>query len=196
MRGRVDLVVAAGALGVLVCLTVWVVLGQPVGDDSVLALRSTNPTLGAVTDTLLTVVSPPVDILALLGFGVYRSYRRLDGRPLLVAGGAALALGITVLGMKHAIARPFPLPPLPPLAFPSGHTASALVCSGTVVLLSARRSPAAWSAVGVLTTLVAVALLLRAAHWASDVVGALALGVVLLVGVARATREERLAPGR
>jgi membrane-associated phospholipid phosphatase len=69
-------------------------------------------------------------------------------------------------------------------AYPSGHTATALVCTGTLAVLFARRHApyrrGLTLAVTGWTTLVAWSLLWLHYHWLSDVLGGALLGVLLL----------------
>jgi membrane-associated phospholipid phosphatase len=197
VRGRTGLLVAGPAAVVLVVLTAWVATTTPAVDRwgrGHLDVQITS--VRAVASVVLTVLAPPVLSGALLAYAALRAYRARDRRDLLVAAGVVVTLAVAVLGLKHAIARPSPYPQPDALAFPSGHTATALVCAGTAALLGARRSVAAWAAVAGLTGLEAGALLVRSAHWVTDIAAGAALGVVLLVGAAWATRDSGRAAGR
>lgn len=107
--------------------------------------------------------------------------------PVVAAAPAVLALTVTVLAGKWLLARPGPTGSDPVAilgAYPSGHTATAMVCTGTLAALVARRHPryrrrlalavAGW------TTLVAWSLLWLHFHWLCDVLGASLLAALLL----------------
>jgi len=102
---------------------------------------------------------------------------------------AALFEGVMaalVLSVKVGIARP--LPHTPPggqaEAFPSGHTATFLVCFGVLALIATqpgeRSRRVALTSVGVGTVVMAAALVYDAFHWLFDTLGSIALGVALL----------------
>lgn len=112
---------------------------------------------------------------------------RRRAAPLRFAGVRVLALLVTVLGGKALLRRPGPLQPHVTGVhgyFPSGHTATALVCTATVAALLGGRSPhrrrllhaaaAAW------TALVAAALVVHRSHWLTDVIGAGLLGLLIV----------------
>ncbi|MGZ6792133.1 MAG: phosphatase PAP2 family protein [Mycobacteriales bacterium] len=85
--------------------------------------------------------------------------------------------------------------------YPSGHTATALVCAGLLTRLACRRHPA-WRgrlvvASAAWTVLVASSMVVHRAHWLSDVVaGALLGGLVLLAGEPGVSRPAPPEPAR
>jgi undecaprenyl-diphosphatase len=107
--------------------------------------------------------------------------------PVVAAAPAVVSLTVTVLAGKWLLARPGP-PGSEPVdilgAYPSGHTATALVCTGTLAVLLARRYPqyrrGLTLAVTGWTTLVAWSLLWLHFHWLCDVLGGALLGALPL----------------
>ena len=97
---------------------------------------------------------------------------------------------MSVLGLKALLGRPGPPGSTVHGVFgyyPSGHTATALVCSATVAALLAERHPcsrgrlaaasASW------TVLVGASMVFHGFHWLSDVVAAVLLGGVIVLAV-------------
>lgn len=156
--------------------------------------------VGTVGWPLATAVadlgSPEVSGAVLAVVAVHHAF--LSGRwwPLALAAGNGAATGVLVLAVKAATARRGPSGlPLDgyPGYFPSGHTAAAAVCFGTATYVAlttlrgrrpgeSRAGVAAGVAAGLAAgLLVGAATVLTGNHWASDVVGALAMAVVVLV---------------
>ncbi|MCW2601447.1 MAG: superfamily protein [Frankiales bacterium] len=95
---------------------------------------------------------------------------------------AVVAVSVSVVLLKLALHRPGPPGSAPPQLlgwWPSGHTATNLVCAGALAALTGRRAvlglALAWSAV------VALAMVWVHAHWVSDVVGGALLGGLILL---------------
>jgi membrane-associated phospholipid phosphatase len=112
--------------------------------------------------------------------------------PALLAGSYLLVAGVTGL-VKTGLARPqpLPLPGVPGRAFPSGHAAQAAVVFGALVLLLAAERAPEWrrraiAAAAMVVGLVSVAMLWRQAHWLTDMVGGVTLGLACLTTVASA----------
>ena len=118
--------------------------------------------------------------------------------------GTYLLVGAVTGVVKVGLARPQPLP-FPGAAgraFPSGHAAQAVVVFGTLALLAAagrtrewRRRACVWAA-GVVS-LVVIALLWRQAHWLTDMVGGVTLGLAALTtgrAVVRSPEHTPVAP--
>lgn len=135
------------------------------------------------------VVAPPV-LAAGLVVHAFTDARRGD-RP----GGAVpravvavvLLLG-TVLVMKQLIGRPGPYDPVLRDGhggyFPSGHTATAVVCYGSALLPPAgRRATRRWvrGAAVLLALLTGAGLLWSGYHWLSDVVAGYALSTAIVL---------------
>jgi undecaprenyl-diphosphatase len=188
---RLPLWFPLGCLAVYAILVVLVAVGGPVDDldrgvrDAIAAHH--DPTLGDLAENLTSALSPGLDALVLvLGGGlVARRTRRL--RPFLAAGVAGWTMAVVVLATKHALGRRSPLPFEPNMhggSFPSGHTAAALVCLGAIVVLLRAVRPSWYrplmTAVALLTTVVAAALVYDSFHWLSDTIGSIALGAGLL----------------
>ena len=91
-------------------------------------------------------------------------------------------MSAAVLVVKVLLARPGP-PGSPDVQWlgwwPSGHTATTLVCLASLAMFSGRRLLVL--AAAVVTSLVAASLVVIHAHWLSDVVGALLLGLLVLI---------------
>ncbi|HEU5034237.1 MAG TPA: phosphatase PAP2 family protein [Mycobacteriales bacterium] len=145
-----------------------------------------NQTLTTACRYLTDVLQPAVDALLLAAGALLlaRSRRRL--LPLVAGGFVGWVMAVVVIATKHGVGRPAPHPGSSGdgLSFPSGHTASVLVCLGTLALLTRLWRPR-WTrrllaAVGVLTLLVAAALTYDNFHWLSDCVASILLGVGLL----------------
>lgn len=98
-----------------------------------------------------------------------------------------LALSVMTLSFKElfAIARPDVLATsLPTLAYPSGHSSGSMILFGIVATLVAEKLPPKqrWQIYLVLflpALLVALSRVLLSAHWLSDVVGGLSLGITV-----------------
>lgn len=137
-------------------------------------------------DDLTDVFTPPVDTAILaIGAGMLAWLRR---RPpiFIIAALSAGAMSAIVLSTKAALGRslPYTKPGHHADAFPSGHTATFLVCLGTLVLLAStrhrnRRKPLL-TAVVLGTVLVASSLVYDGFHWLTDVLASAALGTAIL----------------
>ena len=134
----------------------------------------------------LTVVTLVLLLLVLL---VWHECRSLA----LVLLAASLARPLLEWSLKELVDRPRPL--LGQLvagngpSFPSGHVMAAFAIWGllppVVALVSGRRA-AWWWSVGISTTIIGVVAFSRVylgVHWMSDVIGALVLGALYLLGV-------------
>lgn len=192
-RRVVDVVIPALLLTAFALLTVEVVRGGAVVrlDDLV---RDWTPGQGngpMVPDLLGLVVvdiaTPPVCVAAVLLLGAVLSLRTGRWAPLVLTGAATTLLTATVLLGKELIDRQ--APDYVGVAgaggaYPSGHTATAIICAGVVAELVSHARPArrrlAWLLAAGWTLLVAVALLWLHFHWLSDVLGSMLLGSALL----------------
>lgn len=187
-----DVIVPALLLVALVLLTVAVVRGLTVRiDDPVYEATPGGGNGPAVPDVLALVVvdigTPAVcvAVVLLLAVALWVRTRRIG--PLIMTASATALLTLTVLLGKGLIPRP--LPGFAEVvgdrgAYPSGHTATALVCAGLLAELVSQARPAlrrrAWLAVAAWTVLVAAGLLWLHFHWLSDVVGSMLLGSLIL----------------
>ncbi len=117
---------------------------------------------------------------------------------------AAAGFGLFAsVALKHGLQIPRPplaIEGLGPYSFPSGHVLRATVIFSFLAVIIARAMPLNWRWLpygwaGLLTLLVALARIYLGAHWLSDVIGSITLGLiwVSLLGIAyyRHTGEER-----
>lgn len=176
----------------LAVLTSLVATGRTVGldrwVDETLPRRGGGPApLHFVAEAITTVASPPLTLGLLLIATVLWAIWSRTLWPVLAAAPAVALLTVTVLLGKWLFARPG-TPGSDPVhifgAYPSGHTATALVCTGTLAVLVTRRHPqyrrGLTLAVTGWTALVAWSLLWLHFHWLCDVLGAALLGALLL----------------
>ena len=179
------------ALGLAV-LTTLVATGRTGGldhwVDETMPSRGGGPApLHFVAMAITTVANPPVTMALLLTVVAFWAIWSRTPWPVVAAAPAVVALTVTVLVGKWLLARPGP-PGSDPVdilgAYPSGHTATALVCTGTLAVLVARRHPqyrrGLTLAVAGWTTLVAWSLLWLHFHWFCDVLGGALLAALLL----------------
>lgn len=131
-----------------------------------------------------------------------------SAEPLVGALIAAGLLAVTVVAFKAGVGRPSPNgDPAAPLsgAWPSGHTATAVVLYGFLACTLLRYLPAApngarraTQALFGLPAVVAVGLVYCDYHWLSDVVGGFLLGVLIVAAAQdlarRLLRSRRLEP--
>lgn len=180
------------ALGLSV-LTTLVATGGPSAGldrwvDQTLPRRGGGPApIHFVAEAITAVANPPVTVALLLTVAALWAIWLRTPWSVLAAAPAVAVLTVTVLLGKWLLARPGP-PGSDPVhifgAYPSGHTATALVCTGTLAVLVTRRHPqyrrGLTLAVTGWTTLVAWSLLWLHFHWLCDVLGGALLGALLL----------------
>jgi membrane-associated phospholipid phosphatase len=97
---------------------------------------------------------------------------------------AGLGAGLT-LAAKVAVRRLDPHGELGGIggSYPSGHILAVLLVAGCTLLVLRRRPGwRGWTVVGLVGAVMAWALLVQAAHWLTDVVGAVLLGIAILAG--------------
>jgi membrane-associated phospholipid phosphatase len=140
-------------------------------------------------DMVVEAFRPPVVSAALAVVVIAVALARRTVRPVVVAVVAgAVTAGASQL-VKLALARPDPhLTGTSSGSFPSGHTVSVVVCVGLAISLVRPQAPGWVRAVPVLAAgaVMGVALVVTGAHWASDVLGGLVLGLAVLSTVAAA----------
>lgn len=156
--------------------------------DETMPRRGGGPApLHFVAEAITTAANPPLTMALLLAAVGLWAIRSRTLWPVVAAAPAVVGLTATVLVGKWLLARPGP-PGSDPVdtlgAYPSGHTATALMCTGTLAVLLARghapyRRGLALAVTG-WTTLVAWSLLWLHYHWLSDVLGGALLGALLL----------------
>lgn len=127
---------------------------------------------------------------AMLGVvAVVLGLERHSAMPVRRAALAVFLLGVLGVSMKELINRPGPLtagvPPAWGGYFPSGHTASALVCYGAILVLVGigRRKSVRLALVALLAPIgvwVGAGLLLCEFHWLSDILASVALSFIVL----------------
>ena len=198
-RGAGSVRVLAGALAVFVLVTADVLAGGPLSRfDRTLsdwALDTGIPGEGwrrpwqREADQLVNFGDREVaGLVVLLALAVlcWRGRTVVPFARLAVLAAAALAI---VLSMKVGIARPAPSGVSPDAAlrsYPSGHTATAVVVWGVLASVTAEHpgrgvsAGVAWVLSWLAPLLTMVGMVLRDYHWLTDLVGAAALGVVLV----------------
>jgi membrane-associated phospholipid phosphatase len=138
-------------------------------------------------DTIVEGLRPVVALPVLVVVAAAVGLARRSARPLVVAAAGALMLVVVTVGVKLLLHRPDPHGDLSDHggSFPSGHTATLVVCAGLVTLLL---RPGGrwwcWFPTLLLGASMAAALVVQAAHWATDVIGGGLVGVTVLATVA------------
>lgn len=137
---------------------------------------------------LVTDVGDPIVWTAgALLVALVAAWLRRSVLPLRIVALPVVVEAVLVLGLKAAVGRTGPAgshPPDPFGYFPSGHTATAVVCTGALAALVAVHQPD-WAramriGVAVWSVLIAAALLYCRYHWLTDVLGSLLLGALVL----------------
>ena len=177
----------------LVALTVGVVREGRVYrlDDAVLSLtpgETGGPALPhALAYLVVDLATPAAGVGVVLLVVTWLASRWRDPAPLVVAVAAIVLLTTTVLVGKAVIDRAAPgydAVGVHDGSYPSGHTATALVCAGVLADLVSRVRPhrrrAAWAVAACWTLLVVLGLLWLHFHWLSDVAGSVLLGSLVL----------------
>ena len=182
------------ALAALLVLTEQVLTGGPLTDidvDIAMWLRGQGPRhpfILAMAEVISRIATPQWSVAGslVLAGGMSRCAR--SWQPLKRTTAAVGLLSATVLGMKMLIDRPGPRGSGATGYFPSGHTATAVVCGGTLLLLAhglwpglrrfhLRRLVVLWA------LLVGWAMTWHNYHWLTDVIAAWLLGGLLLVAL-------------
>ena len=152
---------------------------------------------GDLAQLVSTMATPPAAVAFTVAVAAAVSARaRTAGAlrrvvPSVVAVSAAVLLGKALL---HRAGPPGSRPQGDLGYFPSGHTATALVCAGTLTALLAESHPQwrarlTWASAG-WTALVAASMVFHRYHWLTDVVSAGLLGCLIL-RIDRAVRNGR-----
>ncbi|MBW9210787.1 phosphatase PAP2 family protein [Mumia sp. zg.B21] len=192
---RVWLLVGGVSAATLLVLTVLVALGGTQGwDDAAREAFRPGDVWGTTqqrVDHLVEGLDPRTVLVLLVLTGALVSIVRRSIRPALLALGASALTVVATTVLQIAVQRPDTHGETPGLggSFPSGHVTTLVVCAGTLVLLlrlDGRRWP--WVVVAVAGAAMGTAMLLQAAHWASDVLGGALLGTVVLAAAALLAR--------
>jgi undecaprenyl-diphosphatase len=157
--------------------------------------RALPPPSGHGSVTLLSLPArlvtdaglPELWVVVTLAIAGALSIRRRSAAPIRLVAPPVLVMAVAVLGLKAALGRVGPPgsdPPDPFGLYPSGHTATALVCAGALTALVAVSRPE-WIgrlrvASGVWAVAMAAALVQYRYHWLTDVIGSLLLGLLIL----------------
>jgi membrane-associated phospholipid phosphatase len=144
-------------------------------------------------DYVVEGLKPPVTLALLLVAGLAISAARRSRRGGLLVVGLVVGTVIVTRVLQALVGRADTHGEVADLggSFPSGHTVALMVCVGGLFIASTGRlrpSACAWCAVA--AAAMGLSLLVQAAHWLTDVVGGILLGVVILsVASALAGRE-------
>lgn len=149
-----------------------------------------------MAEVISRLATPQWSVAGSLVLAGAMSKRARTWQPLQRMAAAVVLLAATVMGMKTVIDRPGPHGSGATGYFPSGHTTTAVVCAGTLLLLAHQRWPGLrrfhLRRLGVIwTLLVGWAMAWHNYHWLTDVLAAWLLGALLLVALS----SSRL-PGR
>lgn len=195
MRGPVVLALPVVAAALVLAVLTWQVTSYGALTRLDIAIRDglgaftgAHPGVWNAGKIAADAGTPALAAILLAVVAVVLSLERHSGSPVYRAAFALFLLGVSVLFMKGLIHRPGPTGGTPPGLngfFPSGHTASALTCYGSILALvgAGRRR-----AVRVLLTVVlvvlgaaiATGLLVCAYHWFSDVLASAVLSFAIL----------------
>ena len=193
-RPRLLMQIAGGALLVFAALFVAVAVHrEPLPLDG--ALRDLfqdvgTPDARALVEPVARLGSREVLVPVLLLGGGLLSWQRRTPGPLALLVGSYLGMVLLVGPTKRILHRPEPFDVAGDIgrSFPSGHAAQAVLVYGMLAALLAagpvsRRARAA-AAIGAtaLCAGIGVAMMVRNAHWMSDMVGGYAAGVAWLAG--------------
>jgi undecaprenyl-diphosphatase len=163
-------------------------------DDLVAGLRASleprMPGLRGAAGVVVRLGAREVLIPLLLVSAAVVGWRRRSLAPVILLVGSYLSVAAVASLVKAGLARPqpLPLPGVPGRAFPSGHAAQAVVVFGALALLVAAGRSREWrkrafAGVAAIVAVVSVALLWRQAHWLTDMVGGVTLGLACLTSV-------------
>ena len=136
-------------------------------------------------DHLVQAMQPAVALSVQLVVATILSVHHRSARPLVLAVLVDVGVTLAVVVVKALGGRPDPHASVEHGgSFPSGHTVSAVVCAGLVLLLLRPRPRAGlWLVPAGLGAVMAAALVVEGAHWTTDVLGGAALGAAALAAV-------------
>lgn len=194
VAGRIALV--GLAVAALVLLTVAVEMDAwPVRLDHWITGLLPAPGAGGLDGVLMasawivaTLATPAVTVALTLVAGAWWSWGEQSTAPLRSVLPPVMVMTIAVVTGKALLHRAGPPGSKTPHLlgyYPSGHTATALVCTATLAVLAGQRHPG-WAtrlrvASACWTVLVAIAMVFHRYHWLTDVVAAGLLGAVIVM---------------
>jgi membrane-associated phospholipid phosphatase len=138
-------------------------------------------------DYVVEGLRPAVLAILLAAFTVAFSVLRRSLRPLVFVGGVCLITAAVTFAAKMAVGRPDTHGTTTNShggSFPSGHIIAVVVCLGLALLIAHPRVRRwVWLIPGLMAGVMAVCIMLQAAHWLTDVVagGVLATGILVAV---------------
>ncbi|GAA4397005.1 hypothetical protein GCM10023168_01560 [Fodinibacter luteus] len=178
---------AAVALGVLLALSALVASGSTVPlDDRARELFRPNDEWGALqvrVDTVVEGLRPRITGALVVVLAVVLGLVRRSWWPVLSVAAVVTTGALLTLTLKGLVGRADTHGDLGALggSYPSGHVVMVLLLGGcTALLVREHPGPLAWSLVGLGGAVMAWALLVQTAHWLTDVVGGVLVGVVVL----------------
>jgi len=144
--------------------------------------RTRQPVVGPLAQVVADLANPPLVIVGmLLGTALFAA-RRQSWRPWVTGVIAAVILSVVVLALKHVVGRRGPAGDGSMLAWPSGHTTTAVVACGVIAATVYPRWGRLAALIAVLPpALVGVVMVLRNYHWVSDVLAGWLLGPLVLI---------------
>jgi membrane-associated phospholipid phosphatase len=138
-------------------------------------------------DYVVEGLRPAVLAILLAAFTVAFSVLRRSLRPLVFVGGVCLITAAVTFAAKMAVGRPDTHGTTTNShggSFPSGHIIAVVVCLGLALLVAQPRVRRwVWLIPGLVALVMAVCIMLQAAHWSTDVVGGGVLATGILVAV-------------
>ncbi len=157
---------------------------------------------GAIQQRLLPIIDglePRRSYPLLLVATIIVCLWRWSWRPGAFAGLVVAASTVATLGSKALTHRPDPHGDLATTggSFPSGHVIALVVCLGAIALMWWRRTRWwHWVLVAVPPAFMSAALLYTAAHWVTDVLGGVLLGIATLCWAASLPLRTSMMEGR
>ena len=189
---------AAGSAALFVVLTALVVTDTTHAVDS-WGIRELRP--GLVWGSGQVWLAPwmtrlePVRMYALLAVvAVVLSVRRRSWWPLAFAAAITAVSSVLAVVLKNLVHRGDPVGYVPPTggSYPSGHMIAIVVALGGCLLLLFRRVPWwLWLLVAAAAGCLALTMLVIAAHWPSDALGGVLLGVAVVAAMSRTPLRQR-----
>jgi len=151
--------------------------------------RTRQPVVGPLAQVVADLANPPLVIAGMLLGTALIAARRQSWRPLVTGVIAAVILSVVVLALKHVVGRRGPAGDGSMLAWPSGHTTTAVVACGVIAAMVYPRWRRLAALIAVLPpALVGIAMVLRNYHWVSDALAGWLLGPLVLIAGHAAAR--------